>query len=124
MHLTEHYLSGTLLNLMLFTKQRNTSGFVCTDTDRPIPLTNAPVTSRRPLAVHTRVSLTTPCEDVVRVTAREAQSAVPVPRAHDVAAESPGARPEVEAVLWRTLPFAGDMTLLIFISIEVVQYMT
>lgn len=72
----------------------------------------------RPLPIGATVSVPTPYEDVVRVAPREAQGTPDFVRALYDPAESPKAWLEVEAVLWRALPFAGIMVMAIFISVE------
>lgn len=76
------------------------------------------MSSRRPPPVGTTVAVPTPYKDVLRVTTREAQATVAHMRALYDPAESLGACLEVVAILWRTLPFAGAIASLIFISVE------
>lgn len=85
---------------------------------RPTPLTNALVASGRPLPADACVNVSTPYQDVMRVTTGEADAAMALVRAIHVRAETLGAWPEVEAVHWRTFPPAGALTRLIFISVE------
>lgn len=84
----------------------------------PTPLTNALVTSGRPIPADACVNVFTPYEDVMRVTTGEADAAMALVRASHDRAETLGAWPEVEAVHWRTFPSAGALTRLIFISVE------
>lgn len=87
-----------------------------TDWDNPYQLTNALVTLGRPLAVETNVPVTAFSKNIVRSTSREAQCTIPYGRADCVTAESFGALAKVEAVLWCTLPCAGALATLTFIS--------
>lgn len=70
-------------------------------------LTHALVSSGRPLAVVTDVSLVAQDQDVARVAASDASRAVLAEDAAHTLASSQGARPEVDPVLRRIHPHAG-----------------
>lgn len=69
-------------------------------------LTNAPVTSGRPLSGFALVFVTTLNEHIAWETAREAQCTILLTSAFNVAAQPLGTGPEVDAVVRWILPFA------------------